>query len=62
MQNANSEIIIDQNADGKIKIDVRLEDETAWLRHIYANYLIKTNVRFLNIFVIFFQKVNCRKV
>lgn len=27
----NSEIIIYQNNDGKIKIDVRLEDETVWL-------------------------------
>jgi hypothetical protein len=27
----NSEIIIYQNADGNIKVDVRLEDETVWL-------------------------------
>ena len=27
----NSEILIYQNPDGKIKIDVRLEDETVWL-------------------------------
>ena len=27
----NSEILIYQNTDGKIKIDVRLEDETVWL-------------------------------
>ena len=27
----NSEILIYQAADGKIKIDVRLEDETVWL-------------------------------
>ena len=27
----NSEIIIYKNPDGKIKIDVRLEDETVWL-------------------------------
>lgn len=28
---SNSEILIYQNPDGKIKIDVRLEDETVWL-------------------------------
>jgi len=27
----NGEILIYQNADGKIKIDVRLEEETVWL-------------------------------
>ena len=27
----NSEIILYQNADGSIKIDVRLENETVWL-------------------------------
>ena len=27
----NSEIIIYQNKEGDIKIDVRLEDETAWI-------------------------------
>ena len=27
----NSEILIYQNPDGKIRIDVRLEDETVWL-------------------------------
>ncbi len=27
----NSEILIYQNPDGKIKIDVRLENETVWL-------------------------------
>ena len=27
----NSEILIYQNPDGKINIDVRLEDETVWL-------------------------------
>ncbi len=27
----NSEILIYQNPDGKIKIDVRLEEETVWL-------------------------------
>ena len=31
MQETNSEIVIYQNPDGKIKIDVRLEDETVWL-------------------------------
>jgi len=63
MHNPNSEIIIYQNPDGNIKIDVRLEDDTIWLTQAHlANYLIKTNVLFLNIFVILFQKVNCRKV
>ena len=27
----NSDILIYQNLDGKIKIDVRLEEETVWL-------------------------------
>lgn len=27
----NSDILIYQNPDGKIKIDVRLEEETVWL-------------------------------
>ena len=27
----NSEILIYRNPDGKIRIDVRLEDETVWL-------------------------------
>ena len=27
----NSEMLIYQNPDGKIKIDVRLEEETVWL-------------------------------
>jgi hypothetical protein len=31
MQSSNSEIIIYQNADGNIKIDVRLEEETVGL-------------------------------
>ena len=32
MENSGSgEIIIYQNSEGKIKIDVRLEDETVWL-------------------------------
>jgi hypothetical protein len=28
---SNSEIILYQNADGNIKIDVRLDEETVWL-------------------------------
>ena len=31
MQTTNSEMLIYQNPDGKIKIDVRLEEETVWL-------------------------------
>ena len=35
----NSEILIYQNHDGKIKIDVRLEDETVWLSQDYMAQL-----------------------
>ena len=28
----DSELLIYQDSDGKIKIDVRLEDETVWLK------------------------------
>jgi len=31
MEHPNSEILIYQNPHGNIKIDVRLEEETAWL-------------------------------
>ena len=31
MQTPNSEILIYQNAEGNIKIDVRLEEDTVWL-------------------------------
>lgn len=37
---SNSEIIIYQNSDGKIKVDVRLEDETVWLTQVQIAALL----------------------
>lgn len=37
----NSEILIYQNPDGKIKIDVRLEDETVWLTQAHMAELFQ---------------------
>ena len=36
IDNSNGEIIIYQSEDGKIRLDVRLEDKTVWLT-IYIN-------------------------
>lgn len=41
----NSEIIIYQNTDGKIKIDVRLEDETVWLTQAQMAHLFGKDKR-----------------
>jgi hypothetical protein len=37
---SSSEIIIYQNSDGKIKVDVRLEDETVWLTQVQIAALL----------------------
>lgn len=36
---SNSEILLYQAADGKIKVDVRLEDETVWLTQDHMSEL-----------------------
>lgn len=39
----DSEIILYQTADGQIKIDVRLEDETVWLNQNQLEDLFQTD-------------------
>ena len=38
MEQPNSEIVIYQNQDGNIKIDVRLEEETVWLKQAMQTF------------------------
>lgn len=52
MQTPNSEIIIYQNQDGKIKIEVKLEDESVWLTQELC-YLAEAEPRLQNILNIY---------
>lgn len=49
MQQPSNEIIIYQNAEGNIRIDVRLEDETVWLTQKHMAELFQTTVPNINI-------------
>ena len=40
----NSEILIYQNPDGKISLNVRLEDETVWLTQAHMAKLFQTTI------------------
>jgi hypothetical protein len=44
MENPMGEVIVDQTDDGKIKLDVRLEDETVWLTQQLIAQLFQTTV------------------
>lgn len=44
MENPMGEVIVYQTDDGKIKLDVRLEDETVWLTQQLIAQLFQTTV------------------
>ena len=45
MQKPDNEILIYENSDGKVKVDVRLEDETVWLTQAHMCDLFGKNKR-----------------
>ena len=49
MKNSNSQIVIYQAEDGRVKIDVRLEKETVWLSQKMMAELFQTTVPNINI-------------
>ena len=57
----NSEILIYQNPDGKINLDVRLEDETVWLSQEHMARLFgKSKKTVTEHIVTYFPRVNWR--
>ncbi len=44
MENPRGEVLVYQTDDGKIKLDVRLEDETVWLTQQLIAQLFQTTV------------------
>ncbi len=62
MDKPTSEILIYQNSKGKIKIDVRLEDETVWLTQAQLCDLFQKSKATISEHIkIFSKKANCRK-
>ena len=49
MKDSNSQIVIYQAEDGRVKIDVRLEKETVWLSQKMMADLFQTTVSNINI-------------